>query len=287
MSTMMDDFKKELPHLIVLAILVFILLFVVTKFKWVQCSQVPGDWCSIYCSVNGHSRVAIIKGEGGFGSSDELSRQITANRIYTYADSLPMEHLSYGVLKSYELVVVEGAKSIAPIQVNALRDYASAGGSILWIGDSGTYHYLTASDLQDALNRNLTTPGYYEQVVKGINNTRGFGQTLQNILQVNYLRTEEGENLTLRIVSKDHPITRGLFSEFQIPAKQIAIINPNSAGSSILAYVYGTKNCTEKKPCPAIVANRYAAPIAYFAFPLEEGGSKSLITNTMDYLVTC
>ncbi len=287
MTSAMDDFKKELPHLIVLAILVFILLFVVTKFKWVHCSQVPGNWCSIYCSVGGNSRVAIIKGEGGIGDPDEFTRQITRSRIYTYAESIPMEQLSYGVLKNYELVIVEGAKRITPLQVNALEDYASSGGSLLWIGDSGTEHYLSSSDLQDALNRNETSPGYYEEVLKRINQTKGFGTTISQLLQVNYHETVKGQNLTLKIISKDHPITKGLVTEFPISASEVAIVNPNSASSSIIAYVYGNDKCTRQKPCPAIIANRFVGPIAYFAFPLEEAGSRTLITNTMDYLVTC
>lgn len=287
MSTAADDFKKEIPHLIVLAILVFILLFVVTKFKWVPCGQVPGDWCSIYCRVAGNSRVAIIQGEGGIGDVQELSRQITKNRVYTYAEILPMEQLSYGVLKNYELVIVEGAKRISPLQVNALRDYASGGGSILWIGNSGTEHYLAPNDLSDALNRNETDPGYYERLMKKINGTKGFGETISQILQVNYKKNDESSNLTLKLVSKDHAITKGLVTEFPLKAEEFSIVNLNSASSSAIAFVYGTKDCTQKNPCPAIVANRYTAPVAYFAFPLEQAGSKTLLTNTMDFLVTC
>ncbi len=283
----MDDLKKEIPHIIVLAVLVFILLFVVTKFKWVHCSQVPGDWCSVYCSVAGRSRIAIIEGEGGIGDPLELRRQITRERFNTYPETIPMEALSAGVLKNYELVIVEGAKRITPIQVNAIRDYASSGGSVLWLGDSGTEHYLSPRDLDDALYRNTSSPGYYEAVVRRINNTNGFGDTISSLLQVNYQRLEEGDNLTLRIISKDHPITKGLKPEFTISAIQAGLVNPNSPSSSVLAYYYGTPSCTQQKPCAAIIANRFAAPVAYIAFPLEEGNSKSLITNAMDFLVTC
>ncbi|MFH1750188.1 MAG: hypothetical protein ABH863_00765 [Candidatus Micrarchaeota archaeon] len=287
MGSPADDFKKELPHIIVLAILVFILLFVVTKFKWMHCSQVPGDWCSVYCKVAGNSRVGIIHGEGGIGDPDELSRQITKNRIYTYVEPLPMDRISYGVLKNYELVIVEGAKDISPLQVNALRDYASAGGSLLWIADSGTRHFLTSSDLQDALNRNTTDPGYYERVLKTINQTKGFGDSISQILQVNFQKTVTADNLTISILSNEHAITRGLKAEFTVPAKDFSVVNLNSPSSDAIAFIYGTADCTQKKPCPAIVANRYAAPVAYVAFPLEESGSKTLVTNMLDYLVTC
>ncbi|HLC47965.1 MAG TPA: hypothetical protein VJI13_02725 [Candidatus Norongarragalinales archaeon] len=286
-SGISEDFKKEIPHIIVLAILVFILLFVVTKFKWVHCSQVPGDWCAIYCRAAGNSRVGIIHGEGGMGDPDELSRQITKNRIYTYVEPLPMDRISYGVLKGYELVIVEGARRISPLQVNALRDYASAGGSLLWVGDSGTEHYLTSNDLQDALNRNESDPGYYERLIKKINQTKGFGDTISQILQVNYKKNEEADNLTLSVLSKDHAITKGLVNEFPLKTTQIAVVNRNSAGSDALAFVFGTKECTKEKQCSAIVANRYSAPVAYVAFPLEEAGSPTLLSNMMDYLVTC
>ncbi|MBI5224874.1 hypothetical protein HY989_03310 [Candidatus Micrarchaeota archaeon] len=287
MASATDDLKRELPHIIVLAILVFILLFVVTKFKWVSCTDVPGDWCSVYCSVAGNSRVGIIEGEGGIGNSNEFAKQITKNRIFTYAESLPINGISAGVLKKYELVIMEGAKRIRPVQVNALKDYVSTGGSLLWVGDAGTEHYLSEGDIGDALYRNESNPGYYEDVVKKVNRTKGFGDSISQILQIDYLRTEEGNNLTLTIISKDHAVSKGLNREFTINAKQLAVVNSRSGDSSVLAYAYGTKSCTKEKPCPAIIVNRYTAPVAYVAFPIEEGGSKSLITNLMDYLVTC
>ncbi|MEK6954779.1 MAG: hypothetical protein AABX01_07235 [Candidatus Micrarchaeota archaeon] len=286
-SPISDDFKKEIPHIIVLAILVFILLFVVTKFKWVHCSQVPGDWCSIYCKMSGNSRVAIVHGEGGLGDADELSRMITRNRIYTYVEPLPMSRLSLGVLKGYELVIVEGAKRISPLQINALRDYASSGGSLLWVADSGTEHYLTSNDYQDALNRNDTDPGYYERLVKKINQTKGFGDSLSQILQVNWKKNDSGKQLTLSITQKDHLIARGLRPEFPIDATEFSIVNRNSASGDAIAFIYGTKECTKDAPCDAVIANRYAGPVAYVAFPLEQSASKTLVTNMMDYLVTC
>lgn len=287
MGNVADDFKKEIPHIIVFAILVFILLFVVTKFKWVSCNQVPGDWCSVYCQVAGNSRVAFLQGEGGVGDPEELNRIINKNRVFTYAERVPMNELSLGVLKNYELMIVEGAKNITPFQVNAIKGYASQGGSLLWVADSGTRHYLSARDLDDARNRNETQPGYYEAVVKTIGSAKGFGDTISGILQVNFQRMEKGEKITLKIVSKDHAITKGLQSEFEIAAQEIAVVNVNSASSTVLASVYGTKSCTKEKPCPAIIADRYAGPVVYMAFAPELGSSKTLITNLMDFLVTC
>ncbi|MFH1257658.1 MAG: hypothetical protein V1658_01875 [Candidatus Micrarchaeota archaeon] len=284
---MADDFKREIPHIIVMAILVFILLFVLTKFKWMQCTQVPGDWCSLYCSVSGNPRIAYIQGEGGIGDSLALSNEIRKNRLYTFAEAIPINGISSGVLKNYELIIVEGAKRMTPLQVNALYEYASSGGGILWIGDSGSERYLSDADIQDALRHNMTSPGYYERVVKAVNDTRGFGPTIESFLKLNYEKSETGKNLTIKIISKDHPFTKGLKTEFQIPATELSIVNPNSPSSSILAYAYGTESCTEKKPCPAIIASRFSGPVAYVAFPLEESGTKSLITNMLDYLVTC
>jgi len=53
---------SQVVHLLVLALMLVALLVLLTKFNWVHCSQVPGNWCDIYCNtiMRSHSRIALL-----------------------------------------------------------------------------------------------------------------------------------------------------------------------------------------------------------------------------------
>ncbi|MFH1200180.1 MAG: hypothetical protein V1708_03875 [Candidatus Micrarchaeota archaeon] len=282
-----DDIKKELPHVIVLALLLLVLLVVVTKFKWVHCSQVPGDWCSVYCGINGHSRVALVSGDNGTGNPQALFNFTSSKRLYTYIEPYPVEGISTSLLRNYELVVFEKVRRLTPYQEKAIKEYADTGGGIIWIADAGTERYLSPQDLQDALNLNESDPGYYEDFVKQINQTKGFG-SLSPLLKSTFQRMENASKpIFLKIADRNSLVTHGLNSTFETNARQAAVVNADVSSAAILMSFYGTKSCTFEKPCPALTANKYAGWIVYSAFPLEDIKSSTALTNLFDFMVTC
>lgn len=289
-----DDLKRELPHVILLGVLLLVLLVVVTKFKWIHCSQVPGDWCSVYCSISGKSRVALVSGDNGTGDPSYLFGLISNSRQYTLIEPYPAEGLSTSLLRNYELVVFEKMKRITPSQEKAIKEYADTGGSIIWIADAGTEHYLSPRDLQDALDKNESDPGYYEDYVKEVNKTKGFGG-MSSLLKVTFQKMENStQHLKFKVVDRNSLVTRGMNSTFDVIANETAVVNADPSQAAILYSVYGTKSCTKDKPCPAITAYKYAGWIVYSSIPLE--GIKSpfaraevstALANIFDFLVSC
>ncbi|MFH1106307.1 MAG: hypothetical protein V1787_00270 [Candidatus Micrarchaeota archaeon] len=284
-----DDIKREIPHLIVLGILLLILLFVVTKFKWVHCSQVPGNWCSVYCGISGHSRIALVSGDSGTGNPSALYNLSSNAREYTFISNYPAEAISASQLRGFELVIFERMTRLTPKQEKAVREYADSGGNIIWIADAGTQRYLTPGDLQDALNRNESDPGYYEWYVKEVNRTKGFG-ALGSLFKATFQRMENstsGKPLYLKVADRDALATRGMNFTFETNARQAAVINPDVSAAQILYSVYGTKTCTFASPCPAIIAHKYVGYVVYSAIPLEDIKSVTALANLYDFLVSC
>jgi len=150
-----SDLARELPHVIVLVVLVLVLLVVVTKFNWVHCSQIPGNWCEVYCNVvmRTHSRVALVYGDDGIGDPTALENMIRRVRPYTYLEPVRLSDASYGMLKGYDLVILEHARSVSYKESRALREYLNKGGMMVWVGDSASRHYYDQIDITDVVAR--------------------------------------------------------------------------------------------------------------------------------------
>ncbi len=282
-----EDFKRELPHILVLAVLLLVLLIVVTKFKWIHCSQVPGDWCNVYCSINGKSRVAIVSGENGTGNPSALFNLTTNIRQNTYLEPYPANEISASLLSNYELVVFERMREVTPRQVSAILQYADRGGSILWVGDAGVEQRLSADDLAEAKIKNESDPGYYEDFVEEYNKSKeGFGR-LEALFRVSFQHMENGTSLRMKVADRNSLMMKGLNQTFDINAKQFAKVNADVSKSALVASVYGTSACTFDSPCPALVANKYAAWMVYISFPPEQIKSQTALNNIFDFLVTC
>lgn len=281
--------KENIPHIIVLALLVLLLLVVVTKFKIIHCTQVPG-WCDTYCSMFGNSKVAVISGAGAIGNATQLILSIQRAHPITLVEEFPASEMSAGLLEPYELIVIEGPKNFTYKQRIALMDYLDRGGSLLLIGDAITSQYVTQEDLELALLLNATKPGYYEQVLKEQNKTpKGFGDLGTYYLGAQYVRTEQPQQATLKIVTRDNPIVRGLRAEFQLGNATgaprpvpFAVVTENPAVVTKAALI-----AAGGKEYPAVLERKYVGRIVYIAFPLELAGSPTLIGNIFDYLVTC
>src|SRR3990167_3629643 len=123
---MADDIKgvlKEIPNIIVLILLIVALLFVVTKYKWVHCSQIP-QWCEVYCRITGNSQVAVIYGapdDPGIGDPILLRRRITTERLFTNVVPFRASELSAGLLNDYEIVAITKYKRVSLREAIVLR----------------------------------------------------------------------------------------------------------------------------------------------------------------------
>lgn len=284
------SWKENIPHIIVLALLVVLLLVVVTKFKWVHCSQVPG-WCDVYCSAMGNSRVAIITGQGAIGDSSLLVPLLQRTHPITLVEPFPADQMSAGLLEPYELVIVEGPKNFSLKQRYALEDYLDRGGSLLLVGDAITNQIVTADDLELARIINATKPYYYERIVNESKKVvKGFGELGSYYMATEYIRTEAPQPITLKRVARDSPIMAGLRDEFLIGSGSNAtprrvpysVVTENPAAVTKIAVMR-----IGDREYPAILERKYAGRIIYFAFPPEQANSPTLIANLLDYLITC
>ncbi len=286
MASDIDELKKEIPHVIVLLALLLVLLIVLTKFKVVHCSQVPGNWCATYCSYfnGGKSRVALISGTTGIGDPNLLRNTISQQRLFTFIEPVPMQGMSAGLLKSYELVILERAKKITPYQAQALQEYVAQGGALMIVGDSATEYYVSADDLAAAELENQTNPGAIDRLQNRAKQS-GFG-ILSAEIQAKYVRTENAsKGVSFKRVLRDHLVMSGLKDEFDLPTLPFVVVAPQQAMTTIVA-VLKTK---DGKEYPAMLDTKIGLRTAvfYVSFPLESSGSKTLLLNAMDYLVTC
>ncbi len=284
------DFRKEIPHLIVLVILVVVLLFTATKFKWVHCSQVPG-WCSAYCSLSGNSKVAIITNSStdnatAAGNPQALSNILQNTRPSTIVATFPHSELSIGLVKSYDLIVLDGFKDITVGEADAVKQYIAQGGSVLWIADAASRRVLSEGDLADALQKNLTRPYYYENLLNTTNKTLGFGDDLSRLLRVSYLSTQPAASVDLKLVARDHLIASGVRPLQTLPPVPYTIVDDLAGATKIAVFQIGGKEY------PAIMESRMGGSLVYVAFPLElsvlqDGTGGTLLNNIFDYLVSC
>ncbi len=298
MANEMRDLLRELPHVIVLAMLIIALLFVATKYKFVHCTQIipidkpearaiSSQWCNVYCSISGHSKVAIITGNSqdpGIGNADLLRRRISSQRLYTYIAPLDSSEISAGLLKDYELVVLTQFKTISLRQSIALRDYLQQGGSILWEGDAASRYEFTDDDKEFALAMNKTKPGFYEQyddLVK--NKSAGFG-LLGDFLGAQYNRTvaPTSEIVRIRALTESHLTVQGV-KNFNLTRAPYAIVQEDPRLVNKISVI----RTPGGKEYPMFLERKFVGRLFYTAVPIEYIDSPTLLTNVMDYLVTC
>lgn len=294
--------RTEVPRILVLVGLLLILLVLLTKFRWIHCSQVlklgpinlPTNWCEVYCNyLNGPaSKMAIVYGDIGIGDPDKLSTRIQQERLdqarpYTIPYMIRIEDFAYESIKGFDVVFFERAKRITPSQASAVKKYIASGGTIVWIGDAGTEYYYQQVDIDQALALNTTEPFYYESFMQDLNTTNamgGFGP-LTAYIGVKYTATMNAtSNVTMTRIAKDNLMVADLVDEITFKADvPYAKVTFNPSGSSQV-----TKLTIGSASVPGIVEVRNPRVSAvYVSFPLEESPSKGLINNILDYLVLC
>lgn len=271
-----EELKKNLPQLIILMILIVAGLFVLTKFSWVKCEDVPG-WCGFYCKLVGNSRIAMISGKSGIGDPKEFARQIVEN-TYHVVEDIPPSQLSFGVLKGYDLVIVEKAENLTEKQIEAIEGYMDSGGTILWVGDSGTIGIKGLPE--ELINENKTNET--EMISGSIVQSYWKKTGLSEYLLADYKEKIDVKNVTLLTIVTSHPIMLGLKKELVLKKTKLAVVSENPAGLTKVANL--VVNETEY---PAILENKYVGRIVYFAFPPEDVGSPTFIMNLMGFLINC
>ena len=301
--TLLETLYTEVPRLLVLVLLLLILLTLLTRFKWVHCSQVvvwgpidmPTDWCQVYCTyLNGPaSKIAIVYGTEGIGDPVKLSQRIVQVRMNEAqaGSSTPymisLDDFAYDSIKGFDVVFFEKDENMTPQQAAAVQEYIASGGTIVWIGDSGTKYYYQNIDVNEALALNQTHPFYYEDFMQALNTTNaegGFG-SLTNSLGVKYSSTV---NLTTNVsflkVAPDNLMVQDLVNQMQFTQSiSFASVEFNPAIASEVA-----KLTVGSSSYPAIIEVRNPRLSAiYVSFPLEDTPSDGLITNILDYLVLC
>jgi len=300
--SLVQTLATEIPRILVLVGLLLILLVLLTKFRWIHCSQVlklgpvnlPTNWCEVYCTyLNGPaSKMAIVYGDEGIGDPDKLSIRIQQERLdqakpYTVPVMLRIEDFAYASIKGYDVVFFERSRRITPAQAAAVKKYIASGGTVIWIGDVGVEYYYQQIDIDQALALNSSEPGYYESFMQDLNTTNamgGFGP-LATYLGVKYSSTMNAtSNVTMTRVATDNLMVADLVDEITFnSAVPYAKVTFNPSGASQV-----TKLTIGSTSIPGIVEVRNPRVSAvYVSFPLEESPSKGLINNLLDYLVLC
>jgi len=300
--SLVQTLRTDVPRILVLVGLLLILLVLLTKFRWIHCSQVlkigpinmPTNWCEVYCTyLNGPaSRMAIVYGDEGIGDPDKLSNRIQLERQnqakpYTVPIMLRIEDFAYESIKGYDVVFFERSRRITPAQSAAVKKYIASGGTIVWIGDVGVEYYYQQIDIDQALALNSSEPFYYESFMQDLNTTNamgGFGP-LAAFLGVKYIETvNETSNVSMVRVDTDNLMIADLVDEVTFDSSiPFAKVTFNPSGASQV-----TKLTIGSASVPGIVEVRNPRVSAvYIAFPLEESPSKGLINNLLDYLVLC
>lgn len=320
---MASNIGKDLTHLVVLAVLVVVLLVVLTKFQWIHCSAIPG-WCNVYCDVitRSHAQVALIYGPPGSGignpvASDLETRGSFENEIRALRPDIALlpisvDDLSAGLLKRYDVVILERARRMSTRQIRVLTDFVERGGTLVFVGDSGAEQYVDPYDLLLAQQENQS---YYERLERSLrarNETwtsayanrslEEFKKTDTYDNLMNYSKTRYGFRqlvaviaaeynrtiirpyfVNLSVALPDHLVAKGLLKKLtNTQIREYAIVEVDPASTDVIAWVEDGS-----KRYPGIVETRYAGKVLYFAFPPERGNSATLLANTWDYIAAC
>ncbi|MEM4254969.1 MAG: hypothetical protein QXR53_01425 [Candidatus Norongarragalinales archaeon] len=308
-ETPLEQLERLVPNILILLILILALLVVLTKFGWVHCTQVPFfNWCDTYCTYveQGKSRVGVLYGSDGMGDPQALRALLGRQRGFTLVEPLEGTELSAGVLKKYDLLVVEKFKTASTRQVDAIIGYLDSGGTVVWVGDSFSNQYADEFDLLLARQKNESfhaqllefnvtngsqawneawnaakTQSWYK-LLYNKTKFKGF-DVLEDYLRARYNGTVATDNASFRVVDPSHMLVKGLYKQYPLSGvKEFARVFPDASGVNMLAQIV-----TPKGVYPAVLETRYSGKIVYIAFPLEQVDSTTFLVNLLDYLVSC
>ncbi len=285
------SFARDVAHIAVLVVLLLVLLVVVTKFKVIHPSLVPG-WQGVYCTYveQKHSVVGFVVGSDGTGNPEGLVLDLSNKRPSLRAEVVRMTDATPALLSRYEVIIIERSKT-APLRfVSVLEGYLDRGGSLVWTGDALSRQILDDRDLEEARQLNSSRPqwfnqtgkDYYSWFVETYQNQQGFGEFGNKFLG-GFLRAERAStNTVFNPVIRGHLLLTGFNQRLALPQGTVfGVVNQNDDVDMLASLEHGEESF------PAILEKKYVGRIIYLAFPLESLGSESFLDNLFDYLVTC
>ncbi|MGB9577133.1 MAG: hypothetical protein ACP5O3_00495 [Candidatus Micrarchaeia archaeon] len=297
---------KQLVNVVVLFVLVIALLVVLTKFHFIHPRDIPG-WQGFYCGVieRAPSRIAIVYGDDGAGDPEKLENLIAHAKPNSAPTRIPLQEISAGLLKNYDVVFLDRARTITFAQAAALQSFLDGGGNLVWQADSASNYAVTPEELAEALSLNASKPGYYEKFLKKVNNTKGFGELGSLYAGISFVRAETASpNLVLRVVDSGSLLgsgvgfapegsAPGMPRELPLgsmsPGLPYAVVNEKPSGAVAGSTKVAVLVLGGNQSYPAIIDTKYVSRIVYVAFPLEMISDKmtGLLNNVLDYLVAC
>ncbi len=285
-----EELKKELPHIIVVALLVVVLFFVLTKLDWINCHQIPG-WCPIYCSIAGRSRIALAYGNSGMGNPTALRGEIMRYRPSADVELIHCSELNFNLLKNYELVILEHCKKLSVGRAEALKAYINSGGDLLWIGDSATELFYTPTRIAELkeqsknYSKNKTTP--YEKAMKELKEKQNLG-AFDSILFIKYLGERNVTHFYFRRVmnKQDNLMLSGIAKETYLNFTSPFIFSKIEANPVVVSRLMDV-SLTNNETYPAFLDIKTTGRIVYLAFPPENLPSHQFLLNIIDYLASC
>lgn len=286
-------FLSDIMHLLVLAVLLVVLMVVLTKFKIVHPSVLPG-WQGFYCGVveGKHSEIAIVTSQTGSGNADALYTLLSNERPDLLISLIETRDLSPQLLARYELVILEQAKDISFKSMDSLQAYLDKGGSLVWTGDSLSNQQPDAGDIAEAKKKNETEKNFstksggkwnsYYDYFLDRTKQEGFGAFGEQFIGT-YITTKTVPQGNLKLILDDHLLVMGLVRN--LPLKKNTQVTEVNTGSGLALIASMPQNADEE--ISAIVEQKYVGKIIYFAVPLTAIESKTLRENLFQYLVTC
>ncbi len=281
---------RDLTHIAVLVVLLVVLLVVVTKFKVIHPTVIPG-WQGVYCTYieQKHSVVGFVYGADGAGDPEALVTSLSNNRPSLRTELVRLEDISPSLLSRYEVIVLEKDKTVSFRALSALEKYLNSGGSLVWTSDALSHQTLDPRDLEEARQINQTKPNWFNETGKdyyawfqeAYGTQQGFGEFGNKFLG-GYIGSKPATSSTLLTpVIRDHLLLSGINVIPVAQASVLSVVNQNDDLNLLANIQYG------QETFPAILEKKYVGRILYFAFPLEALNSKSFLDNLFDYLVTC
>lgn len=281
---------KDLAHILVLLVLILVLLVVVTKFKIIHPSAIPG-WQGAYCTYieQKHSVVGFVYGSDGAGNPEKLVEELSKNRPSLRAELVQLQDITPGLLSRYEVLVLEKSKTVSFRALSALEGYLDSGGSLIWTSDALSNQVLDARDLEEARQVNETKPGWFNQTGKDYytwfidtyQDQKGFGEFGNKFLG-GFLKTQRASSTTeFTPVIRSHLILSGIGIVGVPVGTTVGVVNQNDDIDMIASIKHG------QETFPGLLERKYVGRIIYLAFPLEALESQTFIDNLFDYLVTC
>lgn len=274
-----------------LVVLLLVLLVIVTKFKIVHPSVIPG-WQGTYCTYieQKHSVVGFVYGADGAGDPEKLIETLSKNRPELRTEPVRISDVTPGLLSRYEVIVLEKTRTVPFKALSALEGYLDSGGTLIWTSDALSNQVLDDRDLEEARQLNTSRPNwlnqtgkdYYAWFVEKSQAQKGFGEFGDKFLG-GFLKTQRATNSTTEFnpVIREHLLVTGL-QRVPIPSSTVlGVVNQNDDVNMVATVETGTESF------PAILEKKYVGRILYFAFPLEGLNSQAFLDNVFDYLVTC